>query len=61
MFGYEIYALENGYFGIVNGEGDQVNMFRTTAECKKWMWKNRTSNCWRPDGIWDWSREEMSK
>lgn len=41
---------------VLDGEGTIVENFRTSFEAKKWMKENKTSDCWRADGKWDWNR-----
>ena len=67
-FGYELYKDEEVPFGsylLLHGDGTPVCddmegllTFDNTLQAKKWMKENKTSNCWRADGKWDWSREE---
>ena len=69
-FGYELYKNEELPFGsyvLMNGDGTFVGdeatgllTFDTTLEAKKWMKDHKTSECWRADGKWDWSREVIA-
>lgn len=58
-FGYDIYKDDSVPFYkyiVIDGEGEIMGRFLNTFEAKLWMKENKTSECWRADGKWDWSR-----
>ena len=59
-FGYEVWQQGDKYF-ILNGEGDTVYTTNSTFNAKKWCKEHKTSNKWRADSKWDWSRSDESK
>lgn len=59
-FGYEVWQQGDKYF-VLNGEGDTVYTTNSTFNAKKWCKEHKTSNKWRADSKWDWSRSDESK
>lgn len=60
-FGYEIWfdnTEEFAQYKVLQGDGTVVAQFETTFEAKKWMKEHKTSQCWKADGTWDWTRLE---
>lgn len=58
-FGYELYRDEElpfEQFVVMDAEGDIGLGFNTSFEAKKWMKEHKTSEGYRADGKWDWSR-----
>lgn len=58
-FGYELWKDEEVPFGaflVLDAEGDCMVNLDSSFEAKKWMKEHKTSECWRADGKWDWSR-----
>ena len=56
-FGYEVWQQGDKYF-VLNGEGDTVYTTNSTFNAKKWCKEHKTSNKWRADSKWDWSRSD---
>lgn len=62
-FGYELWQDSKGKYVLIEGDGYPVPdapEFDTTFEAKKWMKEHKTSQCWRADGKWDWTRKERA-
>lgn len=58
-FGYDLWKDEevsSEAFLVMDAEGDTAITFNSSLEAKKWMKDHKTSECWRADGKWDWSR-----
>ena len=62
-FGYELYKDEElpfEPFVVMDAEQEIGLSFATSFEAKKWMKEHKTSQHWRADGTWDWTRKEQA-
>lgn len=60
-FGYELYKDETLPFEpfiVMDAEQEIGITFPTSLAAKKWMKEHKTSQHWRADGTWDWTRKE---